>query len=110
LEKVALYQDSDDYDLKSDVVTLMTLHSSKGLEFPTVFIIGMEEGLLPHSRSLLEEGEIEEERRLCYVGITRAQKKLYLIFASGRIYFGNPVANLPSRFLEEIPDDVKSEI
>ena len=110
LEKVALYQDSDDYDLKSDVVTLMTLHSSKGLEFPTVFIVGMEEGLLPHSRSLLEEGEIEEERRLCYVGITRAQKKLYLIFASGRIYFGNPVANLPSRFLEEIPDDVKSEI
>jgi DNA helicase-2/ATP-dependent DNA helicase PcrA len=110
LEKVALYQDSDDLDQNVDVVTLMTLHSSKGLEFPTVFIIGMEEGLLPHARSIVDENEIEEERRLCYVGITRARKKLYLIYASGRIYFGNPVANLPSRFISEIPDDVKSEI
>jgi len=110
LEKIALYQDSDDRDPDADVVTLMTLHSSKGLEFPTVFMIGMEEGLLPHARSIVDENEIEEERRLCYVGITRARKKLYLIYASGRIYFGNPVANLPSRFISEIPDDVKSEI
>ncbi len=110
LEKVALYQDSDELDSSADVVTLMTLHSSKGLEFPTVFIIGMEEGLLPHARSVVDENEIEEERRLCYVGITRARKRLYLIYASGRIYFGNPVANLPSRFLAEIPDDVKSQI
>ncbi|MEI8061158.1 MAG: UvrD-helicase domain-containing protein [Candidatus Berkelbacteria bacterium] len=110
LEKIALYQDSDDRDSDADVVTLMTLHSSKGLEFPTVFMIGMEEGLLPHARSIVDENEIEEERRLCYVGITRARKKLYLIYASGRIYFGNPVANLPSRFIAEIPDDVKSEI
>ncbi|MEI6144214.1 MAG: UvrD-helicase domain-containing protein [Candidatus Berkelbacteria bacterium] len=110
LEKIALYQDSDDRDPDADVVTLMTLHSSKGLEFPTVFMIGMEEGLLPHARSVVDENEVEEERRLCYVGITRARKKLYLIYASGRIYFGNPVANLPSRFIAEIPDDVKSEI
>ncbi|MCX6810978.1 MAG: UvrD-helicase domain-containing protein [Candidatus Berkelbacteria bacterium] len=110
LEKVALYQDSDELDQNADVVTLMTLHSSKGLEFPTVFMIGMEEGLLPHARSIIDENEIEEERRLCYVGITRARKKLYLIYASGRIYFGNPVANLSSRFIAEIPDDVKSEI
>lgn len=110
LEKVALYQDSDDLDRSSDVVTLMTLHSSKGLEFQTVFLIGMEEGLLPHSRSVIDENEVEEERRLCYVGITRARKRLYLLYASGRIFFGNPIANLPSRFLAEIPDDVKSDI
>jgi DNA helicase-2/ATP-dependent DNA helicase PcrA len=110
LEKIALYQDSDELDQNADVVTLMTLHSSKGLEFPSVFIIGMEEGLLPHARSIIDESEIEEERRLCYVGITRARKKLYLIYASGRIYFGNPVANVPSRFLSEIPEDVKSQI
>ena len=110
LEKIALYQDSDELDQNADVVTLMTLHSSKGLEFPTVFMIGMEEGLLPHARSVVDENEVEEERRLCYVGITRARKKLYLIYASDRIYFGNPVANVPSRFLSEIPDDVKAEI
>ena len=110
LEKVALYQDSDDRDQNANVVTLMTLHSSKGLEFPVVFMIGMEDGLLPHSRSILDESEIEEERRLCYVGITRARKRLYLIYAVGRIFFGNPVANLPSRFLAEIPEDVKVEI
>lgn len=110
LEKVALYQDADDYDAGADVVTLMTLHSAKGLEFPVVFIIGFEEGLLPHSRSINEDGDIEEERRLCYVGITRARKKLYLIYASQRIFFGNPTINLPSRFLEEIPEEVRREI
>lgn len=110
LEKVALYQDTDNYDQNADVVTLMTLHSAKGLEFPLVFIIGFEEGLLPHSKSIDEDGDIEEERRLCYVGITRARKKLYLIYASGRMYFGNPVVNMPSRFLDEIPEEVKEEI
>jgi len=110
LEKVALYQDTDNYDPGADAVTLMTLHSAKGLEFPVVFIIGMEEGLLPHAKSTDEEMEIEEERRLCYVGITRAKEKLYLIYAGERIYFGNPTMNLPSRFLDEIPEDVKEEI
>ena len=98
------------YDPGADAVTLMTLHSAKGLEFPVVFIIGMEEGLLPHAKSTDEEMEIEEERRLCYVGITRAKEKLYLIYAGERIYFGNPTMNLPSRFLDEIPKDVKEEI
>ncbi len=110
LEKVALYQDIDNYDASADVVTLMTLHSAKGLEFPVVFIIGLEEGLLPHSRSVDDDGDVEEERRLCYVGITRARQKLYLLYASGRIYFGNPLVNMPSRFLAEIPEEVKEEI
>jgi len=110
LEKVALYQDTDNYDPGADAVTLMTLHSAKGLEFPVVFIIGMEEGLLPHAKSTDEEMEIEEERRLCYVGITRAKQKLYLIYTSERIYFGNPTVNVPSRFLAEIPKDVKEAI
>jgi len=88
----------------------MTLHSAKGLEFPTVFIVGFEEGLLPHAKSELEPDQVEEERRLCYVGITRARQKLYLIYAGERIYFGNPTMNLPSRFLDEIPEDVKEEI
>ncbi len=110
LEKVALYQDTDNYDAGANVVTLMTLHSAKGLEFPVVFIIGFEEGLLPHSKSIDEDSDVEEERRLCYVGITRAKQKLYLLYASERIYFGNPVANSPSRFLAEIPEDVKQEI
>lgn len=110
LEKMALYQDTDNYDAGANVVTLMTLHSAKGLEFPVVFIIGFEEGLLPHSKSIDEDSDVEEERRLCYVGITRAKQKLYLLYASERIYFGNPVANSPSRFLAEIPEDVKQEI
>lgn len=85
-------------------VTLMTLHMAKGLEFPIVFIVGMEEGIFPHSRSLLDTFDLQEERRLCYVGITRAMKKLFLTFARRRLFFGNQTANPPSRFLSDIPE------
>ncbi len=87
----------------SDAVTLMTLHSAKGLEFPVVFMVGMEEGLFPHSRSLLDANELEEERRLMYVGVTRAKTKLYLIYARQRLYFGTRSNNSVSRFLSDIP-------
>lgn len=107
LEQVALVDYSNNYDpafAKEDPkVALMTLHAAKGLEFPTVFIVGMEEGIFPHSRSLFEQSELEEERRLCYVGITRAMKKLYLTFAKNRLYFGARGYNLSSRFLKDIP-------
>lgn len=93
-------------DEKRKGVTLMTIHSAKGLEFATVFMIGLEEGLFPHSRSLLEKEEIEEERRLCYVGITRAKEKLYLIFANRRLYFGQRTQNRVSRFISDIPEHV----
>jgi DNA helicase II / ATP-dependent DNA helicase PcrA len=91
---------------KPDAVILMTLHSSKGLEFDTVFLIGMEEGLFPHSRSLLDKSDLEEERRLCYVGITRAMKRVYLSYAQKRVYFGVHTQNQPSRFLAELPSSV----
>jgi len=94
-------------------VTLMTLHAAKGLEFKTVFLVGMEEGLFPHSRTLLDPEEMEEERRLCYVGITRAMDKLYLSYAKRRLYFGTRQSNMVSRFLADIPEkllDVKQEI
>ncbi len=86
--------------------TLMTLHAAKGLEFPIVFIVGMEEGLFPHSRSLWEQNQLEEERRLAYVGITRAKETLYLSYASRRIYFGEQVSNPPSRFIVDIPENL----
>jgi DNA helicase-2/ATP-dependent DNA helicase PcrA len=89
-----------------DLVTLMTVHASKGLEFPVVFLVGMEEGLFPHSNSLMEKEQIEEERRLCYVAMTRAKKYLYLTKATSRLYFGNRQNNLPSRFLTEIPEEL----
>jgi len=89
---------------KRKAVTLMTIHAAKGLEFKTVFIVGMEEGLFPHSRSLTEKEELEEERRLCYVGITRAMEKLYLTFAVRRLYFGMRANNPVSRFIEEMPE------
>lgn len=89
---------------KQKAVTLMTTHAAKGLEFQIVFIVGMEEGIFPHSRSLTSQEELEEERRLAYVGITRAKEKLYLTFASRRLIFGSRTNNLPSRFLSEIPD------
>ncbi len=88
---------------KRDAVTLMTLHAAKGLEFPIVAIIGMEEGLFPHSRSLMDREELEEERRLCYVGITRAKEKLYLTYANRRLFFGTRTQNMISRFLSDIP-------
>ncbi|MEK7533371.1 MAG: UvrD-helicase domain-containing protein [Patescibacteria group bacterium] len=85
-------------------VTLMTLHAAKGLEFPVVAIVGMEEGIFPHSRSLMEKDEIEEERRLCYVGITRAKEKLYLTYANRRLFFGQRTQNMISRFIADIPE------
>jgi DNA helicase II / ATP-dependent DNA helicase PcrA len=87
-------------------VTLLTAHASKGLEFPVVFIIGMEEGLFPHSQSVGELSELEEERRLCYVAITRAKERVFMTNARFRLYFGNIQANLPSRFLSEIPKEL----
>lgn len=103
LEKVSLMTDIDLYENKENRVSLMTLHCAKGLEFPVVFMVGMEEGLLPHYRRGEEIEDLEEERRLCYVGITRAKRKLYLSRAERRSTFGVGRANLPSRFLDELP-------
>lgn len=96
-------------DEKKDAVTLMTLHAAKGLEFPVVFMVGMEEGLFPHSRSLMDRNELEEERRLCYVGMTRAKEKLYLTYARKRLFFGQRSTNYLSRFLLELPEEVISQ-
>jgi len=95
---------------ESDLVTLMTLHSAKGLEFPIVFIVGMEEGLFPHSRSLMDTSQLEEERRLAYVGITRAKELLYLTYANSRLYFGEHLSNIPSRFLSDIPESLLEDV
>jgi len=104
MENVALVSDVDKLDPNADATTLITLHAAKGLEYPTVFIIGLEEGILPHNRSLESENEIEEERRLLYVGITRAKQRLYLCYAFRRsLYGGNSMPTKPSRFLNEIP-------
>lgn len=102
LEKVSLVSDIDELDEKADAVTLITLHQAKGLEFPVVFIVGLEEGILPHRRSFDDPEEMEEERRLCYVGITRAKKRLYLLRSYRRNLFGASTANPPSRFLQDI--------
>ncbi|HZJ18622.1 MAG TPA: UvrD-helicase domain-containing protein [Patescibacteria group bacterium] len=91
---------------KKDAVNLMTLHAAKGLEFPIVFMIGMEEGLFPHSRALMDKNELEEERRLCYVGITRAKQKLFLSYAKKRMFFGQRTNNMVSRFIFELPDEL----
>lgn len=113
LENVALVEAEQASDRKSDnpknAVTLMTLHAAKGLEFHTVFLIGMEEGLFPHTRSLLDRAALEEERRLCYVGITRAKKKLYLTYTYSRLYFGTRSNNLVSRFIFDIPRNLLEE-
>ncbi|ADG81715.1 DNA helicase PcrA [Thermincola potens] len=103
LAEVSLISDVDEYTEGADAVVLMTLHSAKGLEFPVVFIAGMEEGIFPHSRSMLDNSQLEEERRLCYVGITRAKERLYLTAAWERNLFGNTMFNPVSRFIEEIP-------
>ncbi|MGE5554308.1 MAG: DNA helicase PcrA [Betaproteobacteria bacterium] len=110
LEQVALLSDADTYDPTAGGVTLMTLHSAKGLEFPVVFLVGMEEGTFPHSRSTLEPEELEEERRLCYVGLTRAMDRLYLTAARQRFVHGRFEDRLPSRFLEEIPRELRREL
>jgi DNA helicase-2/ATP-dependent DNA helicase PcrA len=106
LEEVALVADTDNIDQSSEAVHLMTLHSAKGLEFQYVFIIGLEEGILPHSRSMLSETEMEEERRLMYVGITRAKQKVYLLFTKMRTIYGSTQINAPSRFLDDIPSEL----
>ena len=106
LEQIALVSDTDKLDLQGDAVKLMTLHSAKGLEFPVVFLTGLEDGVLPHARSIQGDGDIEEERRLCYVGITRAQQHLTLSLARHREAFGRSQRNAPSRFLTEIPPDL----
>ena len=102
LEEVALVSDVDTADFGSDAVMLMTLHAAKGLEFPVVFMTGMEETLFPHSRALYDQNEMEEERRLCYVGMTRAKQELYMTFATSRLLYGGVQHNLPSRFLGDI--------
>jgi DNA helicase-2/ATP-dependent DNA helicase PcrA len=110
LENIALVQ--QEYSLQEknkkkenrDGVRLMTLHGSKGLEFEVVFLVGVEEGILPHSRSMIEESDIEEERRLCYVGITRAKDYLFISYATKRLFFGKSSLNEPSRFLLDIPE------
>lgn len=106
LEKLALMADVDNYDQDADVVTMMTLHAAKGLEFPVVFLVGMEEGVFPSARSLWEPGQIEEERRLAYVGITRAKERLYLTCARSRMLFGSTSANPVSPFILEIPTEL----
>ncbi|MEX1046746.1 MAG: DNA helicase PcrA [Actinomycetota bacterium] len=103
LEQVALVTEQDEYDQAASTVTLMTLHNAKGLEFPVVFIVGLEDGIFPHYRSMGDTGELEEERRLAYVGITRARERLYLCHAWSRTLFGGTNYNPPSRFLSEIP-------
>ncbi len=110
LEEIALVSDIDNYNKNQDVLTLMTLHNAKGLEFPVVFIAGMEEGLFPHSRSILDSSELEEERRLAYVGITRAKERLYLTYAQSRLIYGNIQSNIRSRFIDEIPEEFKEQL
>ena len=106
LEETALVADQDSYEDSKDAVTLITLHAAKGLEFPVVFIAGLEEGVFPHSRALDDEQELEEERRLAYVGITRAKRRLYLSHAWRRATWGAGQASVPSRFLIEIPPEL----
>ncbi len=110
LEEVSLVSDIDNYDENADCVTLMTIHSAKGLEFPYVFIVGVEEGIFPGEMSKYNPEDIEEERRLCYVGITRAKKELYISHCAERMVFGQTKRPLPSRFLEEIDRNVCEEI
>jgi DNA helicase-2/ATP-dependent DNA helicase PcrA len=104
LEEVALVSDVDSYDETVNAPTLLTLHMAKGLEFPVVFIVGLEDGLFPHSRSFDDPDAMEEERRLCYVGITRAKEQLYLVHAFRRTMYGESELSVPSRFIADIPD------
>jgi DNA helicase-2/ATP-dependent DNA helicase PcrA len=109
LERVALVSDTDDLDASAGYVSLMTLHNAKGLEYPVVFMVGMEEGVFPHIRSMEDPDDLEEERRLCYVGMTRARELLYVTHAGTRSLWGGLNANPVSRFLREIPDDLIEE-
>ena len=105
LANVALYTDLDNYDTETDAVVMMTMHAAKGLEFPSVYIVGMEEGIFPGMRAIGEHEEMEEERRLCYVAITRAERHLEMTCARQRMLFGRTTANRVSRFVDEIPDE-----
>ena len=110
LEAAALVADSDQLDGDGTKVSLMTMHIAKGLEFPAVFLVGMEDGIFPHMRSLGDPVELEEERRLCYVGITRAERHLYVSHAWSRMLWGNTSSNIPSRFLNEIPSELVTDV
>jgi DNA helicase-2/ATP-dependent DNA helicase PcrA len=110
LEQVALVSEADEYDEDDPAITLMTLHNAKGLEFDVVFMVGMEDGVFPHYRSMTDSAELEEERRLAYVGITRARKRLYLTYAWSRSLFGGSNFNPPSRFLSEIPTHLLRQV
>ncbi|MBI2589528.1 UvrD-helicase domain-containing protein [Candidatus Berkelbacteria bacterium] len=110
LEATSLISDVDNYDPTHEAVTLMTLHNAKGLEFPVVFIVGVEEGIFPHARALSDPAQMEEERRLCYVGMTRAKQRLYLLCANSRLLYGSIQANPSSRFLSEIPAHLKEKL
>ncbi len=107
LEEVSLVSDIDNRDTSNNAVTLMTLHAAKGLEFPIVFMVGMEESLFPHSRALYSQSDMEEERRLCYVGMTRAKRELYLTYATSRLLYGGQQHNVPSRFLKDINGEIE---
>ena len=106
LEEISLIADISEHKSDEDAITLMTVHSAKGLEFKVVFLIGMEDGIFPHQNSFLDASELEEERRLCYVGITRAKERLYLSNAKRRMLYGKDVINPPSRFISEIDSDI----
>lgn len=110
LEEVSLVSDLDSADFNGDAVTLMTLHAAKGLEFPVVFMTGLEETIFPHSRALYDQSEMEEERRLCYVGMTRARQELYMLYASSRLLYGGVQHNPPSRFLSEIDGEFQATV
>ena len=105
LEDIALVSDTDNYDADAEAVSMMTVHSAKGLEFPVVYVVGMEEGIFPGSSAQYDQEELEEERRLCYVAMTRAKEKLYMTCASQRMLFGRTSVSEPSRFLEEVPSE-----
>jgi DNA helicase-2/ATP-dependent DNA helicase PcrA len=110
LEAASLVADSDQLGGDGTKVSLMTMHIAKGLEFPAVFLVGMEDGIFPHMRSLGDPVELEEERRLCYVGITRAERHLYVSHAWSRLLYGRGSSNIPSRFLNEIPDELVKDV
>jgi DNA helicase-2/ATP-dependent DNA helicase PcrA len=110
LEHVALVSDVDAFDEGTEAITMMTLHSAKGLEFPVVFLVGMEEGVFPHSRALWDSAELEEERRLAYVGMTRAMERLYLTCARQRMLYGQTTSGEISRFVHEVPSELVKDL
>src|SRR5206468_6233266 len=105
LEQITLASDVDAFDEQQDAVSVMTLHAAKGLEFPVVYMLAVEQGLLPHERSLAKEEDVEEERRLCFVGMTRAKQELFLCHARLREFRGQAIYAVPSMFLDELPHD-----